>query len=222
MLTTEGRGGAPEKMLLELSDGGQWHFRGNGDALLQEQERQKAIGSLNDRQASALEHVEETWESTKVSQGTSADLLASLMKLSGADTCRTARRLLEQLRERGLVRKVLQSEGKDRALVARYIPTSSSIEPQSADYKGLIPLSEDGKGGADSPDYKRQELKIYLDPTLVPAFDVGDSVELKTNQLEMTSGWTVSAIADNKVDIVRSDSGGAMTVCAGDLVYMPF
>ena len=106
--------------------------------------------------------------------------------------------------------------------MARYIPTFSSTGPQSADYKGLIPLSADGKGGADSPDHKRQEIKIYLDPTLVPAFDVGDSVQLKTNDLEMTSGWKVSAIADHKVDIVRSDSDEAMTVSAGDLVYMPF
>ena len=222
MLTTEGRGGAPEKMLLELSEEGQWLFRGGGDALLQEQERQKIIGFLNDRQASALEHVEETWEETQGRQGISADLLASRMELRGADTSRTARRLLEQLRKRGLVKKVVQSEGRDRALVARYIPTFSSTGPQSADYKGLIPLSADGKGGADSPEHKRQEIKIYLDPTLVPAFDVGDSVELKTNVLEMTSGWTVSAISDHKVDIVRSDSDEAMTVSAGDLVYMPF
>ena len=107
MLTTEGRGGAPEKMLLELSEEGQWVFRGGGDALLQEQERQKIIGSLNDRQASALEHVEETWEETQGRQGISADLLASRMELRGADTSRTARRLLEQLRKRGLVKKVV-------------------------------------------------------------------------------------------------------------------
>ena len=163
MLTTEGRGGSPEKMLLELSEEGQWLFRGDGDALLQEQERQRTIGALNDRQASALEHVEEAWEETKGVQGTSADLLASLMELRGADTSRTDRRLLEQLRERGLVRKVVKSEGKDRALVARYIPTASpQWEPLSVDSVDAIPAGADGKDGADGPAVKREPVSLPL------------------------------------------------------------
>lgn len=193
MLTTEGRGGAPEKMLLELSEEGQWLFRGDGDALLQEQERQKTVGSLNDRQASALEHAEETWEGTKGGQGISADLLASLMELRGADTSRTARRLLEQLRERGLVKKVVQSEGKDRALVARYIPTASpEWEPLSTDSVDAIPVGADGKDGADGPADKREEVSSPLQMLSTESTDVSEfqSVEVFREDV-WRNGWIV-------------------------------
>lgn len=193
MLTTEGRGGAPEKMLLELSEEGQWLFRGDGDTLLQEQERQKTVGSLNDRQASALEHAEETWEGTKGGQGISADLLASLMELRGADTSRTARRLLEQLRERGLVKKVVRSEGKDRALVARYIPTASpEWEPLSVDSVDAIPVGADGKDGADGAADKREEVSLPLQMLSTESTDVSEfqSVEVFREDV-WRNGWIV-------------------------------
>jgi hypothetical protein len=195
MLTTEGRGGAPEKMLLELSEEGRWLFRGDGDALLQEQERQRTIDALNDRQASALEHVEETWEGTKGGQGVSADLLASLMELRGADTSRTARRLLEQLRERGLVRKVVKSEGKDRALVARYIPTASPRwESPSADSVDAIPAGADGKDGADGPAVTREPVSLPLQEPSMDSKDaeVGEFESVQTFQNgQWSNGWMV-------------------------------
>lgn len=160
MLTTEGRGGAPEKMLLELSEEGRWIFRGDGDALLQEQERQKTIGSLNERQSVALDFLEDVWHQTEGRQGISADGLASLMELPGKDSARAARRLLDQLKDRGLARKEIQSEGKDRALVARYIPTSTPLEPSSSDSMDPILLGADGKDGADGPAHERGGVSL--------------------------------------------------------------
>lgn len=241
MLSTEGRGGAPEKFLLELSEEGRWLCRGDGDALLREEERQRAVGALNDRQASALEHVEEVWESTEGRQGISADLLASLMELRGADTSRAARRLLDQLAQRGLVRKRIQNEGKDRALVARYVPTSADL--LSADsMDSYSTVGADSRGGAATPDSNREkltasldgsilnnaiqtqevDLKIFLDPALITSLVVGDTVDLKTDNDGVSTGWTVAAINEGLVRIAHSDSNEVREVPVGDLIYMPF
>ena len=198
MLTTEGRGGAPEKFLLELDQEGQWIFKGDGDALLREQDRQKLIGALNDRQAAALEHVEETWEQTEGKQGLSADCLASLMELRGADTSRVARRLLTQLHERGLVRKVMENHGMGRALVARYVPSS--------------PPSADSQDSADSAAVKREEVSLLAEPPSMDSVDehlphtppeMFDSVEVFQGG-EWRNGWWVVEEGE-ELELVRSD-----------------
>lgn len=182
MLTTEGRGGAPEKMLLELSEGGQWLFRGDGDALLQEQERQKTIGSLNDRQASALEHVEETWEQSKGRIGLSAISLASLMDLRGIDTSRTARRLLEQLMERGLVKKKVVNLGMGGGLATHYVP-----------------ITADTPDIADTPDNKREEASVLAEP--------GNYVELINGCPAPQQGWRVVAASGVVIRIEHEGNG---------------
>jgi hypothetical protein len=178
MLTTEGRGGAPEKMLLELSEEGQWLFRGDGDALLQEQERQRTIGALNDRQASALEHVEETWEESEGRIGLSATVLASLMELRGADPSRVARRLLEQLRERGLVqRKVINLGMSTGGLSTHYVPATADI-PDTA----------------DTPAVKREEVSDRSEAPSMESKDaeVGEFESVQTFQDgQWSNGWMV-------------------------------
>lgn len=200
MLSTEGRGGAPEKLLLELDPEGRWLFKGDGDALRQEQERQKIVGSLNDRQAVALEHVEEVWDQTEGRQGVSADLLASLMELRGSDTSRVARRLLEQLRERGLVRKVIENHGMGRALVARYIPFDAT------------PTSKDSADSKDSPAVKREEVSLPAEPL---SEESGDAMDLPPVSLfesvevfqggEWRNGWVVSEEGE-ELELFRSDN----------------
>jgi hypothetical protein len=182
MLTTEGRGGAPEKMLLELSEEGQWLFRGDGDALLQEQERQKTIGSLNDRQASALEHVEETWEQSQGRIGLSAISLASLMDLRGIDTSRTARRLLEQLLERGLVKKKVVNLGMGGGLATHYVP-----------------ITADTPDIADTPDNKREEASVLAEP--------GNYVELINGCPAPQQGWRVVAASGVVIRIEHEGNG---------------
>jgi hypothetical protein len=185
MLTTEGRGGAPEKMLLELSEEGQWLFRGDGDALLQEQERQRTIGALNDRQASALEHVEETWEESEGRIGLSATVLASLMELRGADPSRVARRLLEQLRERGLVqRKVINLGMSTGGLATHYVPATADTFTPTAD----IPDT------ADTPAVKREEVSGRSETPSMDSKDaeVGEFESVQTFQDgQWSNGWMV-------------------------------
>jgi hypothetical protein len=224
MLSTEGRGGAPEKFLLELSEEGRWLCRGDGDALLREEERQRAVGALNDRQASALEHVEEVWEQTGGRQGVSADLLASLMELRGADTSRAARRLLDQLAQRGLVRKRIQSEGKDRALVARYVPTSADL--LSADpMDPPLPLGADGADGPDGPAHKREEVSAPAEEVSMDSADaqeiasVGlfESVEVRQGGF-WCNGWVVASEEGEELELFRSDDPSASLFLARSLV----
>jgi hypothetical protein len=224
MLTTEGRGGPPEKFLLELSEEGRWLCRGDGDALLREEERQRAVGALNDRQASALEHVEETWEQTEGRQGISADLLASLMELRGSDTSRAARRLLDQLAQRGLVRKQIQSEGKDRALVARYVPTSAALRSMES-MDPSLPLGADGKDGADGPAHKREGVSAPPEAQSMDSADapenasVGlfESVEVLQGD-RWCNGWVVSAEEGGELELFRLDDPSASLCLARSLV----
>jgi len=204
MLTTEGRGGAPEKFLLELDQEGQWIFKGDGDAHLREQDRQKLIGALNDRQAAALEHVEETWEQTEGRQGLSADCLASLMELRGADTTRVARRLLTQLHERGLVRKVMENHGMGRALVARYSPFDSSLP---------------SKDSADSAAGQREDGASIYTTFLTSGIQQGDEVELLTESLSSRSGWQVVAASGVVARIENARTGEIREVAQSDLLY---
>jgi hypothetical protein len=207
MLTTEGRGGAPEKFLLELDQEGQWIFKGDGDAHLREQDRQKLIGALNDRQVAALEHVEEMWEQTEGRQGLSADCLASLMELRGADTTRVARRLLTQLHERGLVRKVMENHGMGRALVARYYPFDSSLP------------SKDSKDSADSAAGQREDGASIYPTFLTSGIQQGDEVELLTESLSSRSGWQVVAASGVVARIENARTGEIKEVAQSDLLY---
>lgn len=199
MLTTEGRGGAPEKMLLELTEEGRWVFRGDGDALFQEQDRQKIIGTLNERQSVALDFLEDVWHQTNGRHGLSADGLASLMELPGKDSTRAARRLLDQLKDRGLARKVVKSEGKDHALVARYVPTSSPLEPSSAELMDPIPLGADGKDGADGTAHERESVVVLAEP--------GNFVELINESRPPQKGWRL-VVASGVASRIEHESTG--------------
>jgi hypothetical protein len=202
MLSTEGRGGAPEKLLLELDAEGRWLFKGDGDSLLQEQERQKTIAALNDRQALAMEHVIEVWAQTEGRQGISADLLAAFMELRGSDTSRVARRLLEQLRERGLVRKVIENHGMGSALVARYIPSDTS------------PPSKDSPDSPDSAEVERDGISTVV--------EVGDCVDLNRQAQPPNNGWRVVASSGVVARIEHEESGEVREVNMSEIFYCPF
>jgi len=210
MLTTEGRGGAPEKCLLELDPEGRWLFKGDGDALLQEQERQKTIGALNDRQATALEHVEETWEESQGRIGLSAIVLASLMELRGADPSRVARRLLEQLRERGLVRKKVINLGMGNGgLSTQYIPAT----PDTPDTP-------------DTPAVKREKVSAVAETVSAlpeePSMESADSPwspsvsEFESAEIfqegSWLNGWVVGEVRGQEVELFRSDDS-TETIC---------
>jgi hypothetical protein len=200
MLTTEGRGGAPEKFLIELDQEGRWIFKGDGDALLREQERQRIISSLTERQSIALEHLEEVWDQTEGKQGLSADLLASLMRLSGASPSRAARHLLEQLKEKGLARKVIQSDGKSQGTLARYAPThQENHNPQTPQTQ--IPLAEADEADEASAAQEREE---GASARPVPS-DVGLFASVEVFQEgEWRNGWVVSEEGE-ELELFRSD-----------------
>jgi hypothetical protein len=200
MLTTEGRGGAPEKFLIELDQEGRWIFKGDGDALLREQERQRIISSLTERQSIALEHLEEVWDQTEGKQGLSADLLASLMGLSGASPSRAARHLLEQLKEKGLARKVIQSDGKSQGTLARYAPThQENHNPQTPQTQ--IPLAEADEADEASAAQEREE---GASARPVPS-DVGLFASVEVFQGgEWRNGWVVSEEGE-ELELFRSD-----------------
>jgi len=210
MLTAEGRGGAPEKCLLELDPEGRWLFKGDGDALLQEQERQKTIGALNDRQATALEHVEETWEESQGRIGLSAIVLASLMELRGVDPSRVARRLLEQLRERGLVRKKVINLGMGNGgLSTQYIPATPDT-PDTPDTPAV--KREKVSAVAETVSALPEEPSMEsADSPLSPSVSEFESAEI-FQQGSWLNGWVVGEVRGQEVELFRSDDS-TETIC---------
>ena len=182
ILRTEGRGGAPEELLLEMEDGF-WSCKGSAEELFLEQERIKAVSSLSERQSVALEHVEEEW--SQVGRGMSADLLASLMELQGADTARVARRLLEQLLSKGLVKKRVENLGMGTGGIgSRYVP-----------------LTADTADTADTAAVKRTEVSgVEAAPPLEPF----DSVEAFIDG-RWGNGWMVTSADNAFVSLIGTD-----------------
>jgi hypothetical protein len=186
ILRTEGRGGAPEELLLEMEEG-LWSCKGSAEELFLEQERIKTVSSLTERQSIALEHVEEVWAQT--SKGVSADLLASLMDLQGADTARVARRLLEQLRSKGLVKKRVENLGMGTGGIgSRYVPATADTSTSTADTADT----------ADTAAVKRTGVSGVEEAPLLEPFD---SVEAFVDG-QWGNGWMVSAVDGDFVDLI--------------------
>lgn len=99
VLTTEGRGGLPEALVIQR-EGATWELLGGEEMLRQEQTAADALAKLSDRQADALAFVVERWQ--EEARTTAADLVVGL-GLGGADPSSSALRTLQQLERKGLL-----------------------------------------------------------------------------------------------------------------------
>jgi DNA polymerase I-like protein with 3'-5' exonuclease and polymerase domains len=105
ILATEGRGGAPVKLLLERIDG-TWISHGSPAALEQAMRAAKAEEGLTDRQANALELVRVRWADE--GERTTSKLLAEHLRLDAS----TANRTLKQLEKKKLLQSATVSTEK--------------------------------------------------------------------------------------------------------------
>jgi hypothetical protein len=99
LLTTEGRGGSPQSLVIER-EGSTWVVHGGIDDLEQERQQAAAISRLSDRQADALDVLLDRWADHQ-QQTTAADLVDAL-GLKGGDPHGNARQTLQQLERKGL------------------------------------------------------------------------------------------------------------------------
>lgn len=140
VLQTEGRGGEPLQLLIEQENDG-WVSHGDAGEAFQEQRLAEAEEELNDRQEMALEVVRERW--AELQQRTTGGDLIEALDLKGSNAPRIARRMLQQLLNRGLVQSSKESTPHGAVVwfwpvgQAQGVPSPCSLSPMS----GVSPLS---------------------------------------------------------------------------------
>jgi len=137
ILRTEGRGGAPSRLLIEQTGDG-WICHGEGEEVDRAQRLQKVAGKLQPRQREALELLCQRWSDG--CQPTDAKTAAEALKLDGEgdrSAERKARSTLDQLvRDRLALARVETGEEARRKL---YTPSPDGLQAVG---RAATPLSE--------------------------------------------------------------------------------
>lgn len=102
LLTTEGRGGSPQALVIER-EGSTWILHGGIDDLEQERQQAAAIDRLTGKQANAFEVICDRWVAHQ--QHTTATDLVVALGITGSDPQGTARQTLKQLEKWGLAQR---------------------------------------------------------------------------------------------------------------------
>jgi hypothetical protein len=102
LLTTEGRGGSPQALVIER-EGSTWVLHGGIDDLEQERQQAAAIDRLTGKQANAFEVICDRWVAHQ--QHTTATDLVDALGITGSDPQGTARQTLKQLEKWGLAQR---------------------------------------------------------------------------------------------------------------------
>lgn len=126
LLTTEGRGGSAQSLVIER-EGSTWVLHGGIDALEQELQQAAVISRLSDRQADALDVLRDRWADQQ-QQTTAADLVDAL-GLTGSDPQGAARQTLQQLERKGLAQSTkLPSQFRKKGAYG-FWPTTEEMLP---------------------------------------------------------------------------------------------
>ncbi len=158
VMKTEGRGGLPQHLLIERTEEG-WISHGSAETVALAQHLQALEEKLTDRQAEALELVRSRWAA---GERTEAKGLAASM---GGSCERIARRTLDGLARKGLLRSAMET---DRAGRRKWfwpiegeqpsdLRTPSRGELSQASYVSEVSPLGGGKEGSDTSDSKDTE-----------------------------------------------------------------
>jgi hypothetical protein len=110
LLTTEGRGGSPQALVIQRNDG-TWNYHGPPELLEQEQAEADGRKGLNDRQEDVLALVRERWDE-QMARTTAATVVEGLA-FTGKDPAILALRTLQQLERKNFLYSI-QTKGGER------------------------------------------------------------------------------------------------------------
>jgi len=121
VLTTSGRGGAPQGLVVER-EGATWRLLGSVEQLEEERGQAETLNKLTERQFAALRVVRDRWEDRQ--QRTSAGDLVEELGLTGSDPARVARKTLQALEHKRLLQSVGTPMGDGGGRLYRYWPAA--------------------------------------------------------------------------------------------------
>ncbi len=193
VLKTEGRGGMPQQLLIERTEGG-WISHGSAEVVAQAQALKEAEEKLSDRQGEALEAVRERWSTT--GERTDARSIAMVLRLPG-DGGRKVRSTLDQLVRRGLLQSAVETDQQGRT--KWFWPVGAE-----ASRGGLSDASEPSE-----PSYLPSRARTCLDPDFLedPFPDKGSEGKEGMEGQENTPCETLSSPADGLPVTVDGESG---------------
>ena len=139
ILTTEGRGGSPETLVIER-DGGTWVLHGGIADLEKERTRAQVLSKLNDRQAFVLALLHDRWSDG--SQPTTASDVVESLALVGKDAQSSALRILKQLQLKGLAQSTRLPDRLGARGAFAFSPASDTLPTVPAYSKK--PVASDG------------------------------------------------------------------------------
>jgi hypothetical protein len=190
LLTTEGRGGSPQALVIERQDNS-WVLHGGVDALEQERQQAEAISRLTDKQADVLEVLRDRWAEGQ-QQTTAADLVA-LLSLSGKDPQQAVLQTLKQLERKGLAQSTKQPGQFGRRGAYAFWPTTEMFPTPS---RGALkkPLGYLGCLGSEALAHEDPDRAQQSDPCIHPISETTDTTETQIRS-PAREGENISAVA---------------------------
>lgn len=171
VLTTEGRGGSPQSLVIEREGSG-WVVHGGIETLEREQDQAETIRKLSDRQVDCLELVQERWQEDF--QRTTANDVAAGLAIKGKDAQTMAGRTLKQLERKGLIEAIRHPDEFGCRGAYAFSPTTDTKPTRSRGGKentvGCV-----GSVGSDALACEDPERNDSLNPRSHPTADTFDA-----------------------------------------------
>lgn len=171
VLTTEGRGGTPQALVIERDDS-TWLLHGDADALEQEHQRAAAIRKLNDRQSEALDLLRDRW-AIQEHHTTASDVVEAL-GIKGTTPQDQGLRILKQLENKKLAQKIRLPDRFGGRGAYAFRPTADTlrIPPRGVSENTVGSV---GSVGSEALAHEDPERAEQLQPSCESASDTGDT-----------------------------------------------
>lgn len=197
LLTTEGRGGSPQALVIERA-GADWLLHGGAEDLERERQQAEAIDKLNDRQADAFDLLRDRWADHQ--QLTTAADLAAALGLEMKDAQGIALRVLKQLERKGLAQRTRLPDLLGARGAYAFAPTTDT---QLSPSRGALKNSVGSAGcvGSEAPLHEDPDREEERNPCIDPTTDTTDTTDSK-NESPTRGGPRVSVVVSAGVSVV--------------------
>lgn len=182
VLTTEGRGGSPQALVIERDDS-TWLLHGGMDALEQERQQAAAIRKLNDRQSEALDLLRDRWAAQ--TQRTTASDVVETLGITGRNPQDQGLRILKQLERKALAQSIRLPDRFGGRGAYAFWPTADTL-PTPSRGASENTVGSVGSVGSEALAHEDPERTEQLQPSCDPTSGTGDTSD--TQNLAPTRG----------------------------------
>jgi hypothetical protein len=169
VVETEGRGGLPERLLIERDDSGSWISHGDAEDVTQAQQRADAEEGLADAHRDALDAVREMCEAM---DSVTAAQVADRLQAKGDNAERTIRRRLESITRRGLL--VSDTIATHHSRQKRYRPAGGDRTPNTP-----TPVHVSDVSDVSGPPFIREGPSLVSPVLCIPSPEGSDTSDTK-------------------------------------------